>query len=217
MKFLFINGSPEEKGVINGIFERMILKSDCECTKIQIPITITPCINCRNCKDNTNFYCDEFIRSVVPLIQEADAIILGSPVYYGGITSQMKSFLTKLFYSNPKTCNYKPIGLVVSSRRAGSVMALSEFALPFLMHSNFIIGSTYWNEVYGDNYTEAQYDYEGLQTIDNLIENIKYVTNGLLDKQKPNPPKFKHINYISKDYIELKERENEKNNKYTYR
>lgn len=209
MKFLFINGSPEKEGVINGVFDYMILKSGCECIKLQIPNQITSCINCRECKKNTDFYCDEFIHSAVPLIQEADVIILGSPVYYGGITSQMKSFLTKLFYSNPKICNYKPIGLIVSSRRAGSIMALSEFALPFLMHSNFIIGSTYWNEVYGNNYIETQYDYEGLQTIDNLIENIKYVASGLQGRQKPNYSKLKHLNYISREYVELKEKDNE--------
>ncbi len=203
MKILLINGSPKTDGVINFAFDRIISKLDCETIKLNIPDQITNCINCRKCKDE-HIICDSFIKIAIEYISKCDAIILGSPVYYGGITSQMKSFLTKLFYSSPKACTHKPIGLIVSSRRAGSVMALSEFALPFLMHSNIIVGSTYWNEIYGDNPSEAEIDYEGLQTLDNLVENLKYVVNGLSHSTKPEIKEIKHLNFISKEYIKLK-------------
>lgn len=202
MNILFINGSPIHNGVIDHVFDLMEKRFDAHCVRVDIPNDIKNCINCRKCKDHS-LECDPFITTTIDHIREADAIILGSPVYYGGITSQMKSFLTKLFYSHPKECHHKPIGLVVSSRRAGSIMALSEFALPFLMHSNIIVGSTYWNEIHGDNPDESDFDYEGLQTIDNLVDNIAYVASGLSSIKKPEISGIRHLNYISREYIAM--------------
>lgn len=124
----------------------------------------------------------------------------------GGINSQMKAFLTKLFYSNPKVLEHRVISTVVSSRRCGSLQALSEFNAPFLMHSCILVGSTYWNEVHGDNSAEVQHDYEGIQTLKNLISNMSTISNSLRSVEYPKYDKLRHLNFISREYLSLLEK-----------
>lgn len=198
---LLVNGSPRNDGVTNHALD--IFKDKLgDCIKLQVPPTFSPCINCRQCKVNHTF-CDEFVDEFVNLAKDCDGVVMGSPVYYGGITSQMKSFLTKLFYSSPKCLELKPIVTFVSSRRCGSLLALSEFNAPFLMHSGILIGSTYWNEVYGDNPQEMDLDYEGIQTIENCCDNLKFVVESLKGKDKPIHNNIRHLNFISREYQNL--------------
>lgn len=205
MKFIFVNGSPKnEDSCVERAFDEIknVLKSNGhDVTSFYIHL-FEDCRNCRNCKDG--FWCPlkdaNILENFVEESKTADGIIFGSPVYYGGITSQMKAFLTRLFFSHPKALMFKPIATVVSSRRAGSVMALSEFNLPFLMHSCFLVGSQYWNEVHGDTQEDVELDYEGLQCMRTLAQNMMFIADALKDKQYPEHEIKKHLNYISREY-----------------
>jgi multimeric flavodoxin WrbA len=79
--------------------------------------SISGCIGCERCrKDKT---CTQFLDGMhllYPLIEEADALILGSPTYNYNMTSQMKSFIDRLYpyfdFTEPRPGPY-------SSRLAG--------------------------------------------------------------------------------------------------
>lgn len=208
MKFIFVNSSPKlTDSCVDRAFKEIqttLEENDHICKTYNIR-EFKDCTNCRRCKDGLRcplkdaFIIDEFLVDM----QDADGVFFGSPVYYGGITSQMKAFLTRLFFSNPKALMFKPIATVVSSRRAGSVMALSEFNLPFLMHSCIIVGSQYWNEVHGDYPEDVELDYEGLQCMRTLAKNMMFVADALKDKDHPQHEHKKHLNYISREYKKL--------------
>lgn len=205
MKFIFVNGSPKnEDSCVERAFDEVknVLKSNGHKVTSFYIHQFKDCMNCRNCKNG--FWCPlkdaNILENFIEESKTADGIIFGSPVYYGGITSQMKAFLTRLFFSHPTVLMFKPIATVVSSRRAGSVMALSEFNLPFLMHSCILIGSQYWNEVHGDTQEDVELDYEGLQCMRTLAQNMMYVADALKDKEYPHHEKKKHLNYISREY-----------------
>lgn len=211
MRFLFINGSPREKMcTYRALLECInILKSKGhECAYFSLD-NIKDCSNCRTCKSNGKCV-DDDINFFAEYFNTFDGVFFGSPVYYGGITGNMKAFLTKLFYSHPKCLMFKPIACIVSSRRAGGVSALQEFYLPFLMHSCYIVGSQYWCEVHGDTPEDVELDYEGLQCMRTLALNMEYVADSL-NKNKDNIPTHedkKHLNYISREYKKLlKEKE----------
>jgi multimeric flavodoxin WrbA len=62
--------------------------------------TINYCNACYKCFSSVNpkkpcpEFCDAF-DEIVPLIKDADGLIIGSPVYYMGVTSQLKAFMDR--------------------------------------------------------------------------------------------------------------------------
>lgn len=205
MKFIFVNSSPKnEDSCVERAFDEIknILKSNGHTVTSFYIHVFEDCRNCRNCKNGLSCPLKDanIIDNFMEESETADGIIFGSPVYYGGITSQMKAFLTRLFFSNPKALMFKPIATVVSSRRAGSTTALSEFNLPFLMHSCILVGSQYWNEVHGDTQEDVELDYEGLQCMRTLAQNMMFVADALKNKEYPQHEVKKHLNYISREY-----------------
>ena len=197
MKFLFVIGSPRQEMCTHRAIDecvKVLQDKGHECVKWHVSST-DDCTNCRLCKSKGNCI-DENINFFADCVTEYDGIFFGSPVYYGGITGNMKAFLTKLFYAHPKCLMFKPIACVVSSRRAGSVAALQEFYLPFLMHSCYIVGSQYWCEVHGDTPEEVELDYEGLQCMRTLALNMEYVADSFSKNSQAIPihEEKKHLN-----------------------
>lgn len=217
MKVALVNGSPREHGCtdaalneVGAEFKRLGIDFDL----IWTGTAIKPCLNCRYCKDNKttciikNDPLDKFVKNA----KSYDGIVVGSPVYYGGITSQLKNFLTRLFYSQPQLLEFKPCAGITTSRRSGNTMAFAELNMYFLMHLMIVVGSQYWNECYGDTPYEMSYDKEGLQTMKTLADNMAYVMNCL--KQIPPPQRSEkhiHTNFISREFLKLAEDEVRRN------
>lgn len=65
----------------------------------------------------------------------------------------------------------------------------------------FIIGSSYWNNVFGARKGEAKMDNEGLQTMRNLANNMAYILK-CMEKgkeqgvEKPEREHSEHLNFI---------------------
>lgn len=206
MRFLFVIGSPRQTMCTYRALKECASELEAkghECAYYYVPDT-QDCNNCRACKSSgkCRYYNINFFSQYVT---EFDGIFFGSPVYYGGITGNMKAFLTKLFYAHPKCLMFKPIACIVSSRRAGSVAALQEFYLPFLMHSCYIVGSQYWCEVHGDTPEEVELDYEGLQCMRTLALNMEYIADSFLKNKNSVPvhEEKRHLNFISREYKAL--------------
>ena len=95
MKAIAVCGSPR----VNGNTQ-MILETACDVLKEQGVETelillynklINPCIACGKCKELKDRTCsmkDDDFHPVLEKIIEADALIVGSPVYFGSATSQ---------------------------------------------------------------------------------------------------------------------------------
>lgn len=102
MKICGVSGSPR-KGGNTDIILREILRGARECQSETRAVflrdyAITACVGCEKCRDDLT--CSRFhdgMDLLYPFIEEADILILGSPVYNYNVTSQMKAFIDRLY------------------------------------------------------------------------------------------------------------------------
>lgn len=107
MHILLLNGSPRkgntklaletiEKGLANHFTNATIEHIDvCQ-------YQIGPCHGCDGCRrnDNTCVFSDDAI-SLTQKIYQADILIFGSPVYWWGITAQLKTLVDRMYAKGP--------------------------------------------------------------------------------------------------------------------
>lgn len=184
MKVVAINGSPRKEGntalALAAIADELA-QFDIEMEIIQIGHkAIHGCMSCGTCAKRRDLTCgiDDCVNEVLPKMAEADAIILGSPVYYAGIAGAMKCFLDRAFYTASMTGNAfknKVGAVVVAARRGGASSTFAGLNYYLQISQMMIAGSSYWNSVHGRAVGDAICDAEGLQTMRHLARNIAWM------------------------------------------
>ena len=103
MNILIINGSPRKKGLISQMLGIMQSEAEQEGDRVEVVYTndlnIKPCIGCMACR--TKLKCsisEDDSQRVLKMLQEADAIIMGAPCYWGNIPGQMKLLFDRIVY-----------------------------------------------------------------------------------------------------------------------
>ena len=103
MKILIINGSPRKKGLISQMLSIMESEAELRDNIVQKVYTndlsIKPCIGCMACR--TKGKCvlgEDDSQRVLKMMQQADAIIMGAPCYWGNIPGQMKLLFDRIVY-----------------------------------------------------------------------------------------------------------------------
>jgi len=213
MRVALINGSPRINGCTKACINYLsdLFKSDgVETIVIDVPGEIKHCINCRECKTK-NCACtlDQFIKDSEEIIKNSDGIIIGSPVYYYSITSQLQAFLTRLCYSRPHLLGHKLCSFFSVSRRTGNTNCFDQVMKIFQMHNAIMVGGTYVNEIYGDNPEEIVFDKEGMLSLDAIEKNFLTLMP-LLENAKFTDIEKIHTNFISREFLAFinKEKEN---------
>jgi multimeric flavodoxin WrbA len=185
MKVIGINGSPRKEGntaiLIQTVFQELN-QHGIETELISLSgKNIKGCIACRACIKNKNQQCiiknDDFNDCLGKMIK-ADGIILGSPVYSAGVTSQIKALIDRasiVLAANKGLLKHKVGATVIAARRGGAISAAD--TLNHFLHSKemFLVGSTYWNMVYGNEIGEVEQDQEGMNNMKNLGENMAWL------------------------------------------
>ncbi|WP_430886084.1 flavodoxin family protein [Fusibacter sp. JL216-2] len=193
MKIIAINGSPRKEG---NTYEaiRMVLdeleKEGMETEVLHIGNkAIRGCTGCNLCFKNRNGKCvisDDCVNEMIDKLKDADGILLGSPVYYSGITGTMKSFLDRVFYVNGANGNYfkgKVGAAVTAVRRSGGLPAYDQLN-KYIQYSEMLIAtSNYWNVIHGLRPGEAVKDDEGRQIMSRLGKNMAWALK-LIDHGK---------------------------------
>ena len=181
MKALFINGSPHVNGCTKrGLLEveKILKENGIETEWLEVGTKdIRGCIGCYYCRTHNKCVFNDIVNESAPKLAEADAVIIGTPVYYAGPNGQLHSFLDRFFFSTATSINktMKVGATVVSSRRAGSTSAFDDINKYFTISAMPLAPSTYWNEVHGFTPEEVEKDLEGLQTMRNLGRNIAFM------------------------------------------
>lgn len=190
MKVLIVNGSPHINGGCTDRalkeVEMTLNENGIETERINIGNKdIRGCIACGYCREHGKCVFNDIVNEIAPKFNEADGIVLGSPVYYANASGQLRSFMDRLFYSTATTINktMKVGAAVISSRRAGSTNAFDEINKYFTISAMPIVSSTYWNEVHGFSAEDVEKDLEGLQTMRNLGRNMAFLLKAI-DSQK---------------------------------
>lgn len=100
-KLVVVNGSPRPDNNSNTyqalMAEVEFLKEknpEMETKYFKLPTNLSGCINCRECSVDCNIK-DNF-QEIVETIEDADVVMLGSPVYLDMPTPEMVAFLTRL-------------------------------------------------------------------------------------------------------------------------
>ena len=191
-KVIGISGSSRKDGntaiIIGKVFDELN-KEEIETELIQLTdYDIHPCKGCFACKGRGNcvFAKDGFAEIFSRMI-EADGIILGSPVYSADVSAKMKAFLERggvVVATNPGLLRHK-IGASVAAVRRGGGMTTVDSMNHFMLNKEMIVvGSTYWNMVYGKNVGDVLSDEEGMANMRNLGENMAWLIKSLSDNAK---------------------------------
>lgn len=107
MKILAINGSPRKKWNTAMMLEKAIegaASKGAETNLIHLyDLKFKGCISCFSCKTrNGKSYgkcaVKDDLTPVYAEIKEAGAFILGSPIYFGDVTGEMRSFMERLLF-----------------------------------------------------------------------------------------------------------------------
>lgn len=187
MQVLGISGSSRKNGntaiLIEKVFEEL-QKQGIETELIQLfNKEIKSCKGCFACKGKGKCILnnDDFNECFNKMVQ-ADGIILGSPVYSADISSKMKAFIERsgvIVATNPGMLKYKVGGSVAAVRRGGGMTAVDTLNHFLLNKEVIVVGSTYWNMVYGKDIGDVLNDEEGISNMKNLGQNMAHVINGL--------------------------------------
>lgn len=180
MKVLLINGSSNSDGCTYTALQEVsntLNKNGIETEVYQIgKKPIQGCVSCFSCMKTNKCVFKDDVNEVAEKIEQADALIVGSPVYYASPSGQLVSFLDRLFLSaEGKNFNGKLAAAVVSSRRSGCASTFDVINKYFLMSNMHVVGSQYWNQVHGFTPEDVRKDLEGLQTMRTLGENMAWL------------------------------------------
>ena len=199
MKVLMINGSPHARGNTAIALEEMkkVFQTEgIEAELVQVGHQdIRGCIDCRSCKDKGKCVFDDVVNATAKSFEEADGLVVASPVYYASANATLIAFLDRLFYSTSFDKTMKVGASVVVARRGGLSATFDELNKYFTISGMPIASSQYWNSVHGGMPGQAKEDLEGLQTMRVLAQNMSFLMKSIaLGKEKYGlPEKESHI------------------------
>ena len=194
MKVLMINGSPRLNGnttIALKEMEKIFAEEGVESETIQIGNKdIRGCIACGTCATRGSCVFDDPVNEIAPKFQEADGLVVASPVYYASANGTLISFLDRLFYSTPFDKTMKVGASVAVARRGGCSATYDELNKYFTICGMPVASSQYWNSVHGRAAGEAVEDPEGLQTMRTLARNMSFLMKSIaLGREKYGLPK----------------------------
>jgi len=177
MKVLLINGSPHKEGNTYLALKECADVLHNEGIETEIfwigNKPVRGCIGCGQCyKVKHCVFEDDNLNELVSKMKEADAYVVGSPVYYAGPNGALCALLDRAFYSSGKDFKYKPASAVCVCRRSGGSATLDRLTKYFTINQMPVISSTYWNIAHGAEIGEVVEDLEGMQTMRYLGYNM---------------------------------------------
>lgn len=184
MKILGINGSPRKDGNTSLLIKEVFKPLEAEGFKTEIYQLggkqvhgCTACLKCREIEDGKCHIKNDAINECIEKMVAADAIIIGSPVYFSNVTTEVKALIDCAGYVVRSNFALKhKIGAgVVAVRRAGEIHTLNSINHFFLLNQMIIPGSSYWNVGVGKLPGDVLNDEEGLQTMKHLGENTAWL------------------------------------------
>lgn len=186
MKVWILNGSPHSNGNTATALQEMIKVFEEEGIEVDLQqvghLDIRGCIGCRKCAELNRCVFDDVVNQSAKRLEEADGIVIASPVYFASANATLIAFLTRLFYSSRKINRAMKVGASVAVARRGGITSTFDELNKFLTNQGMAVAtSQYWNGVHGQLGTEAEQDAEGLQTMRYLAHNMAFLMKCIAD------------------------------------
>ena len=187
-KVLLINGSPKAQGCTYTALNEMINIFNQEGIETELihigSKDIRGCIACCKCKQDGKCVFNDIVNEAALKFEEADGLVIGSPVYYASPNGTLISFLDRLFYSAKFSKHMKVGASVVNCRRGGNTSSFDVLNKYFSISGMPIASSTYWNMTHGFTPEDVKNDKEGMQTLRNLARNMSFMIKAFKNAEK---------------------------------
>lgn len=183
MKVLMINGSPRVDGntsIALKEMETVFLQEGIEVETVQVGNqAVRGCVACGYCGKNGKCVFDDAVNELAPKFEEADGLVVASPVYFASANATLIAVLDRLFYSTHFDKAMKVGASVVCARRGGCSATFDEMNKYFTISNMPVAPSQYWNSIYGREKGEAAQDEEGKQTMRTLARNMSFLMKSI--------------------------------------
>jgi multimeric flavodoxin WrbA len=201
MKVVAINGSPRKQGNTRVLLEKVLeplARAGWQTEIVQLGgRSIHGCRACYQCMERQDGQCasgkDDF-NGIFEAMLGADAIVLGSPTYFSGVSTEMKALIDRSgFVAMANGCAFagKIGAAVVAVRRGGATHAFDSMNHLFFISQMVVPGSTYWNMGYGLEEGSVAQDAESLRNMDQLGQAIAWLGKAVAASDAPYPVRRK--------------------------
>lgn len=189
MKIVAFNGSARKGGntaqLLNVVLDEL-KAAGMETELVELAGEAVPgCVACYKCFKNKDRRCavtGDVVNACIEKMDAADAILLGSPVYFADTSAAMKALIERagmVARANDHMYARKLGAGVVAVRRNGAYHTLSSLNAFFLISAMVVVGSTYWNQGVGREKGEVLKDEEGVKTMQVLGQNLAWALTKL--------------------------------------
>ncbi len=180
VKIIGIIGSPKKDGNTAYLVETALKSAksagaDTDIINLE-SVNIEPCVGCDICKAMGECAIYDDIREILEIMMESDGMIIGSPVYFGSVTSQLKILIDRSrplrgsFRLKNKVCGAIAVG---DSRNGGLESTISVIHNFLLIHDAIIVGDGAPMAHYGGTGVgDTKIDEIGIKTSQNLGKRV---------------------------------------------
>ncbi len=185
MKVIGLVGSPRE-----GSTKFLVSLALKECEKLGMEtelihlarMKIAPCMACDRCREEGNCVVKDDFQKVAGKVTKADGVIIGSPVYFGCVSAQLKAFMDRTRYMRRGEKLKDRVGGAIAvggSRQGGQESVIHQIHNFFLIHGMVVVGDEKTMHFGGTGYGDAAKDAEGKETSRNLGRHVAQVVKKL--------------------------------------
>lgn len=183
MKVLILNGSPHQNGNTVAALKEMTKIFEAEDIDVETVhlghLTIRGCIGCGACYKTKKCAFDDIVNELAVKFEEADGMVIGSPVYYAAANSTLTACLDRLFYSTKFDKRMKVGASIAAARRGGLSSTFDQLNKYFTISEMPVASSCYWNAVHGSVPGEAEQDAEGMRVMRTLAKNMVFLMKSI--------------------------------------
>ncbi len=137
MHIIYISGSPRQRSNTDYLLHKLLDQTGGDFVKLA-DYDIEPCHACWACLQEDSCVIDDDMRNtLMPKILAADALVMGTPVFFNNVTAQLKSFMDRTWSLRGALRN-KIGATVVVGRRYGAEGAIRAINAFFLKHEMLV-------------------------------------------------------------------------------
>lgn len=204
MKILMINGSPRKGGNTQSMLDEMTKVFEGEGIEVRCErigqLAIRGCLACGTCAKTGRCSIDDVVNELAGAFEEADGLVVASPVYYASANGTLISFLDRLFYSTNFDKTMKVGAAAAVARRGGQTTTWDELNKYFGISGMPIASGQYWNGAHGAAAGDVEQDLEGMQQMRTLARNMAFLMKSIaLGREQfglPEKEPFERMNFI---------------------